>query len=75
MLDDLRNSSSFIDEEPPAPEQEPPRPRAALRRRQKDQFLGMSAQQRFILSLMLFLMLCVIGTFALLLFGKIALPF
>lgn len=74
MLDDLRNSSSFIDEEPPTPEQQEP-PRRIPRRRQKDQFLGMTPQQRFILSLMIFLMLCVVGSFALLLFGKIALPF
>jgi hypothetical protein len=73
MLDDLRNSSSFIDDEPPA-EQEPVRQRVA-RRRKKDTFLGMTAQQRFIISLMLFLMVCLMGTFALLISGSIALPF
>ncbi|MBE0698200.1 MAG: hypothetical protein IH586_14880 [Anaerolineaceae bacterium] len=73
MLDDLRNSSSFIDDEPPA-EQEPVQRRPA-RRRQKETFLGMTAQQRFIISLMLFLMICVMGTFALVISGSITLPF
>jgi hypothetical protein len=73
MLDDLRNSSSFIDDEPPA-EQEPVQ-RRTIRRRQKETFLGMTAQQRFIISLMLFLMICVMGTFALVFSGSITLPF
>jgi hypothetical protein len=73
MLDDLRNSSSFIDDEPPA-EQEPVQ-RRTPQRRQKETFLGMTAQQRFILSLMLFLMVCVMGTFALLITESISLPF
>jgi hypothetical protein len=73
MLDDLRNSSSFIDDEPPA-EQEPVQ-RRTTRRRQKETFLGMTAQQRFIISLMLFLMICVMGTFALVISGSITLPF
>jgi len=72
MLDDLRNSSSFIEDEPPV-EQEPVQKR--VQRRQKETFLGMTASQRFVISLMLFLMVCVMGTFALLISGSISLPF
>jgi hypothetical protein len=73
MLDDLRNSSSFIDEEEPQ-EQETAQ-QQPVRRRRKETFLGMTAQQRFILSLMLFFMLCVLGVFALLISGSMVLPF
>jgi len=73
MLDDLRNSSSFLADEPTT-EPEPVRTRVE-RRQQKETFLGMTAQQRFILSLMLFLIVCVVGTFGLLISGSISLPF
>lgn len=72
MLDDLRNSSSYIEEEP-AEEQEAAQSQFAPQK--KDRFLGMTAPQRFILSLLLFLMVCVVGVFALLLTGRISLPF
>jgi hypothetical protein len=68
----LRNSSDFVEEEPPV-EPEPIRKLPA--RQQKETFLGMTAPQRFVLSLLLFLMVCVIGIFALLLTGSISLPF
>ncbi len=38
-------------------------------------FLGLTPQQRFVLALMLFLNVAVLGCFALVAFGKIALPF
>lgn len=70
MLDDLRNSSAFIDEEEPAEEEVTRyRPRRGQR---KGSFLGMTAQQRFIISLMFFLMICVLGVFALVLSGSVA---
>ncbi len=72
MLDDLRNTASNpVDE--PTPEQgaghEPPR------RRQRGSFLGMSASQRFVLVLLLFMMTCVLGAGCLVLTGKVYLPF
>ncbi len=75
MLDDLRNSSSFIDEEE-TPEQEEAVSgmRPARRRREQETFLGMTAQQRFILSLMLFFMVLVLGAFALVVTGSVAIP-
>ena len=72
MLDDLRNSSTFIEEDQPA---ETAIRRRPSRRRRNDTFLGMTAVQRFILSLMLFLLICVLGAFALLFSGSIVLPF
>lgn len=77
MLDDLRNSSSFEEEEEPLEEQEAEQDEAASRRarRQKEPFLGMTAPQRFVLSLMLFLMTCVLGFLALVVLGKLYLPF
>jgi len=70
MLDDLRNSSSFVEEEEPA-EEEAVRYRSR-RGQRRGNFLGMTAQQRFIISLMLFLMVCVLGTFALVISGSVA---
>ena len=71
MLDDLRNSASTPLE--PDPEQSaasipvrPPSPK---------QFLGMSAAQRFVIMLMLFMMTCVLGAGCLVLTGKVYLPF
>lgn len=76
MLEDLRNSSSFIEEEEPQGGQEQ---EAVLqqrsRQRRKETFLGMTAQQRFILSLMIFFMVCVLGVFALIASGSINLGF
>ncbi len=76
MLEDLRNSSSFIDEE--EPESEKAQQAAQMQRsgqRRKETFLGMTAQQRFILSLMVFFMVCVLGVFALVASGSVNLAF
>lgn len=76
MLDDLRNSSSFVDEEDNQKAIEAQN--SALRieyRHGKGSFLGMTAQQRFILSLILFIMVFVLGVFALVVSGSIVLPY
>ena len=68
MLDDFRRSASeFVEEEPsplPAP---PPKP--------QEPFLGMTASQRFVLALMIFLMVCVLGFVFLFATDSIYLPF
>ena len=75
MLDDLRNSSSFEEEEPSeVQEEQPSEPTTRRARVQKEPFLGLTAQQRFILSFILFLMTCVLGVLALVVFDKIYLP-
>jgi hypothetical protein len=73
MLDDLRNSS-FMDEEEPQEEKEE-RARQKSYRGGKGPFLGMTAPQRFVLVLMLFFMVCLLGSFALILTEKVVLPF
>ena len=68
MLDDLRNSASeFIEDEPIVPE---PRPQ-----RRAEPFLGMTAGQRFMLVLMIFLMIIVLGLIFLFVTDSIYLPF
>jgi hypothetical protein len=75
MLDDLRNSSAFLDDEETETEEEQAVVERPARRRKKEPFLGMTAQQRFLISLMLFMMVCVLGVFTLILTDTIVLPF
>jgi hypothetical protein len=63
MLDDLRNSASFQDDEE---EQNPSqKPREVIRIRpistERGPFLGMTPEQRFVIALLLFLMVTVMG--------------
>lgn len=70
MLDDLRNSAAsqpFEEDLPP----EMPEVHRTLRR-SRGPFLGMTAKQRFVILLMLFMMVLVLSTFCLLVTGKIA---
>lgn len=73
MLDDLRNKSFIDDEEPQEDKLEVTSNRPS--RRKKEPFLGMTASQRFVLVLLLFFMVCLLGSFALILTEKIVLPF
>jgi len=69
MLDDLRNSAAsqpFEEDLPP----EKPEVRRSFRR-STGPFLGMTAKQRFVIALLLFLMVLVLGTFCLVVTGKI----
>ncbi len=75
MLDDLRNSSSFEEEEPLQVQEEQQVEPERRRRQGKEPFLGMTAPQRFVLSLMLFFMTCVLGALALVILEKVYLPF
>ena len=72
MFDGLRKDASdtsgfdeqpvefFPEDEKPAPAVARPAPTPA-RRRSSGKFLGMTAQQRFIISVMLMIMVCVLG--------------
>jgi hypothetical protein len=72
MLDDLRNSAqSSFDQEDHSPQT----PQAQKFQSDRGHFLGMTAGQRFVIVLMLLLMTCIMGTFCLLIFEKISLPF
>jgi hypothetical protein len=74
MLDNLRDqaaSSPFFQEEEPIGE---PVPEGPPPRKTFDQIVGMNAQQRFIISLMLLVVVCVLGTMVLLVVGRFVLP-
>jgi hypothetical protein len=82
MFDNLRDSadSSFYEEEPNDLYKEPvaassSKAKAAPRKRRQSnaRFLGMTAQQRFIVSLMLMFTVCIMGTLAMFLLGKMSL--
>jgi len=77
MFDNLRDSassSSFYEEETNELYREPAsRPVPARARRNNSRFLGMTAQQRFIVSLMLMFTVCVMGTLAMFVLGKMSL--
>jgi hypothetical protein len=75
MLDDLRNSaaSSYLDEEP-IPEAPEPSPGKKKKKKEDARFLGLTAPQRFIVVLLLMMMTCLLGTFVLILTGKVWLP-
>lgn len=77
MFDNLRDSaSSFYEEEQndlykePAAEVKPVSPR---KRRKNVKFLGMTAQQRFLISVMLLFTICIMGTLAMFVLGKMSL--
>ena len=78
MFDNLRDSaeSSFYEEEPNDLYKEPavaaPAPRKR-RRTRSGKFLGMTAQQRFLISVMLMFTVCIMGTLAMFLFEKMSL--
>ncbi len=84
MFDNLRDSadSSFYEEEPNDLYKEPvpqPSKKAApapsqKRRSNNARFLGMTAQQRFLVALMLMFTVCIMGTLAMLILGKMSLP-
>jgi len=69
MLDDLRNTAeaSFLEEESV-------QQREALRPPKEKRFLGMTAAQRFILSVLMLILVVVMGTLMLLVTGKMVLP-
>ena len=80
MFDNLRDSadSSFYEEEPNDLYKEPAptsgKQKAAPKRQKSNnaRFLGMTAQQRFIVSLMLMFTVCIMGTLAMFLLGRMS---
>ena len=78
MFDNLRQKSAeqaeFLSDDVPAPVEPKVRARAAATTTGRP-LLGLSPAQRFLLAVVLFLNVTVLGCFALLVFQKIALPF
>ena len=77
MFDNLRDSaesSSFYEEEQNDLYKEPVAKAASKpKRRPRTRFLGMTAQQRFFVSLMLMFTICIMGTLAMFMLGKMSL--
>jgi hypothetical protein len=77
MLEDLRNEaqSSYEEEQQQAllEEGDPNQP-GAERPTDHPPFLGMTPFQRFVIALLIFLMVCALGAFVLIAFGKVILP-
>lgn len=77
MFDNLRDSaeSSFYEEEPNDLYKEPIARPAPSRRpaTSSARFLGMTAQQRFLISVMLMFTVCIMGTLAMFVLGKMSL--
>jgi len=78
MFDNLRESAEtpFYEEESNDLYKEPdstPLASAVPVRRNNHRFLGMTAQQRFIISLMLMFTVCIFGTLALFITGRMSL--
>ena len=71
MLDDLRDDADFIDDDDQLVRQ---KKRASAGMGAQTGFLGMTAQQRFVLAVMILLMVCILGSFFLLITGSVALP-
>ena len=72
MLDDLRDDTDFIEEDDDQRGNQNKRTSAAAGA--QTGFLGMTAQQRFVLAVMILLMVCILGSFFLLITGSVALP-
>ena len=75
MFDNLRDeASSFYEEEQNDLYQEQAaRPAVSRPRRRSTRFLGMTAQQRFLLSLMLMVTICIMGVVAMFVMGRMSL--
>ena len=76
MFDNLResaNSPSFYEDEINAqPMEQAPKAAAVSVRRSSARFLGMTAMQRFVISMMLFFTVCVLGTLAMVILGRMS---
>jgi hypothetical protein len=82
VLDDFNDSSDFLDDlemelsdEPEAESEPEPAPRARRERRPSRRIFGMTAPQRMVIAMMLFMSTCILGAFFLLITDSIGLPF
>lgn len=67
MFDDLRKDAATFSDEPSKAKFQP----AAGTLRRSSRFLGMTSLQRFVISVLLFFAVCVIGALCLLVMGRI----
>ena len=76
MFDNLRDSSFYEEEEQNSNLYTEPASQPAVvrrRRRSSGRFLGMTSQQRFLLSLMFLFMICVMGVLVMMVLGRMSL--
>lgn len=73
MFDNLRESAFYEEEQNDLYKEPAAKSVASARRRRSVRFLGMSAQQRFFVSVMFFFTVCLIGTLALFVLGRMSL--
>ena len=75
MFDNLRDSaSSFYEEEQnDLYKEQEVKPVATRKRKKNAKLLGMTAQQRFLISVMLLFTVCIMGTLAMFVMGKMSL--
>ena len=73
MFDNLRESAFYEEDQNEPSKESTAQSVAAPRRRSNRRFLGMSAQQRFFVSVMLLFTVCLIGTLAMFVLGKMSL--
>ena len=71
MFDNLRENSFYEDELNTPAREETPKAAASVKRSNR-RLLGMNAMQRLIISLMLFFTVCVIGTLAMFILGRMS---
>ena len=70
MLDDLRDSANFTEDDSGDYAYE----KSATSASSPSQFLGMNPVQRFVVAFMIFMMICILGSFFLLITETIWLP-
>jgi hypothetical protein len=66
MLDDLRDDAVFLEEEDQFEEKDEKTSAGA-----QTNFLGMTPEQRFVIAVMILLMVCIMGSFFLLITGSV----
>jgi hypothetical protein len=71
MFDDLRDDADFIEDDDQLVNKSK---RASAAAGSQTGFLGMTPQQRFVVAVMILLMVCILGSFFLLITGSVALP-
>ncbi|HEX6270022.1 MAG TPA: hypothetical protein VFZ43_07300 [Anaerolineales bacterium] len=73
MFDNLRESAFYEEEQDELYQESTAKSVVAPRRRSSGRFLGMSAQQRFFVSVMFLFTVCLIGTLAMFVLGRMSL--
>ena len=72
MLDDLRDDVGFVEDDGDQPEYKYKVSRSVPS--SQSQFLGMTPQQRLVIAILILMMVCILGSFFLLISGSVALP-